>query len=124
MSALQSSDPDPFLESCLVMRRCRPVVAVVLALLLAMMQQAAQLHALEHDSARLHRAHDAGLQVPGDDGVCAICALFAGGTDAAPAQATLGPEPAVEFPLPSRAIVRVAVASPSPYQSRAPPSTL
>jgi len=107
-----------------VLRRYRPIVSVLLALLLVFMQQGAQLHALEHDNARLHRAHDAGMQAPGDDAVCAMCALFAGGAGAAAAEAPTLPAPVADFSPPSRAIALVAIASPSPYQSRAPPSIL
>jgi hypothetical protein len=106
------------------MRRYRPIAAVLLALLLMLMQLGAQLHALEHDNDRLHRAHDAGMQAPTADTACAICALFAGGAHAAAAGTTSHPEAVVEFGLASRAIALIAVASPSPYQSRAPPSIL
>lgn len=105
-------------------RRHRPIIAVLLALLLVMMQQGAQLHALEHDGDRVHRAKDAGLQAPAGDTVCAICALFAGGAHAAASEAATLPASVVDFSPPSRAIPLVAVASPSPYQSRAPPSIL
>ena len=103
-----------------VLRRYRPVVAVLLALLLMFMQ----LHALEHDNVRLHRAHDAGMQAPADDAVCAMCALFAGGANAAAAEASALGASATDFSPPSRAIALVAIASPSPYQSRAPPPIL
>jgi hypothetical protein len=106
------------------MRRYRPIAAVLLALLLMLMQLGAQLHALEHDNDRLHRAHDSGMQAPTADTACAICALFAGGAHAAAAGTTSHPEAVVEFGLASRAIALIAVASPSPYQSRAPPSIL
>ena len=96
----------------------------MLALLLVFMQQGAQLHALEHDNVRLHRAHDAGMQAPADDAVCAMCALFAGGANAAAAEASALGASATDFSPPSRAIALVAIASPSPYQSRAPPPIL
>jgi hypothetical protein len=107
-----------------VTRRFRPVVAVLLALLLVMMQHGALLHALEHDNVRLHRADDAGVQAPIDDAACAICVLFAGGASAAAAHSETLSAPVADFSAPSRAIASVAVASPSPYQSRAPPSIL
>ncbi len=106
------------------MRRYRPIIAVLLALLLVFMQQGAQLHALEHDSGRSHRALDAGLQAPADDAACAICTLFAGGANAAAAEALAQPAPRADFSPPPHAIALIAVASPSPYQSRAPPPTL
>ena len=95
------------------MRRYRPVVAVVLALLLAMMQQAAQLHALEHDNQRLQRPQHTGLQAPVSDEACAMCALFAGGADAAAANSVTPVAPIDRFELPPRAIALAAVASPS-----------
>ena len=88
------------------------------------MQQGAQLHALEHDNDRLHRTHDSGLQAPTADAACAMCALFAGGSHAAAANAASRPGAGVEFGFAGHAIALVAVASPSPYQSRAPPSIL
>ena len=104
--------------------RHNPVVAVLLALLLLLMQQGAQLHALEHDGDRLRRAHDSGMEAPAADTACALCALFAGGAHAAPAAAPSDPPAVVGFGRAPRATALVAVASPSPYQSRAPPSIL
>jgi hypothetical protein len=105
-------------------RHSRPIVAVLLALLLVLMQQGAQLHALGHDYEQLQRRHDTGLQAPTVEVTCAMCALFAGGAHAAAADAARPPEPLVNVSLPQRAPALVAVASPSPYQSRAPPSIL
>jgi TRAP-type C4-dicarboxylate transport system permease large subunit len=102
----------------------RPIVAVLLALLLVLMQQGAQLHALTHDADRLQRSNEMGLQAPCSEVACALCALFAGGADAAAAEVAALPEPAVDHFQPPRAIAFVATAPPSPYQSRAPPSTL
>lgn len=107
-----------------VTRRFRPIVAVLLALLLVLMQQGAQLHALQHDNDWLLRPHDTGLRAPASDASCAICALFAAGADAAAADTALLPAPALDYSRPPRANARVAIASPSPYQSRAPPPTL
>jgi hypothetical protein len=107
-----------------VTRRRRPIIVALLALLLVMMQQGAQLHALEHDNGRLLRSHDVGLQAPASDAACAICALFAGGANAAVADTAPSSAPVENFSLPSHAIALLAVASPAPYQSRAPPSIL
>ena len=104
--------------------RHNPIVAVLLALLLLLMQQGAQLHALEHDGDRLRRAHDSGMEAPAADTACALCALFAGGAHAAPAAAPSDRPAVVEFGLVLRAIALIAFASPSPYHSRAPPLTL
>lgn len=121
---LQSVRQKPFAGFIQVTLRFRPLAAVLLALLLVMMQQGAQLHALEHDSQRMQRPQDTGLQAPVGDVACAMCALFAGGADAAAAD-VIAPSTQIEgFPPPTRAIALVAVASLPPYQSRAPPSTL
>jgi hypothetical protein len=104
--------------------RRNPIVPVLLALLLLLMQQGALLHALEHDGDRLRRAHDSGIEAPTADTACALCALFAGGAHAAPAAAPSHPPAVVEFGRAPRATALVAAASPSPYRSRAPPLTL
>ena len=108
----------------LLVTRHNPIVAVLLALLLLLMQQGAQLHALEHDSDRLRRAHDSGMQAPAADTACAMCALFAGGAHAARRPRPPIPRRSSNSGCAPRAIALVAVASPSPYQSRAPPLTL
>lgn len=107
-----------------VTRRYRPIVAVLLALLLVLMQQGAQLHALEHDSQRMQVPHDTGLQAPVSDVACAMCALFAGGADAAAADVVVPSTQTEDFTPPRRTNSLVAVASLPPYQGRAPPSTL
>jgi hypothetical protein len=122
--ALQSAGRSPAARFLPVTPRRRPIVAILLALLLVMMQQGAQLHALEHDNQRHQRAHETGLQAPVADASCAMCALFAGGTDAAPVDGVGYSPPTEDFSPPPLAITRAAVASPSPYQSRAPPSIL
>ena len=104
--------------------RQRPIVAVLLALLLVLMQQGAQLHALEHDSQRMRGPHDTGLQAPVSDVACAMCALFAGGADAAAADVIAPSTQTEDFTPPPRTNALVAVASLPPYQGRAPPSIL
>jgi hypothetical protein len=122
--ALQSAGRSPAARFLPMTPRRRPLVAILLALALVLMQQGAQLHALDHDNQRLQRPRDAGLQAPVSDGACAMCALFAGGADAAAADAIPPAAPIDHFDPPPRAIALAAVASPSPYQSRAPPPIL
>jgi len=107
-----------------VTRRYRPIVAALLALLLVLMQQGAQLHALEHDSRRMQEPHDTGLQAPVSDVACAMCALFAGGADAAAVDVVAPSTQTEVFTPPPRPNALVAAASLPPYQGRAPPSTL
>ena len=106
------------------MRRHRPIIAIILALLLVLMQQGALLHEIGHDRDRLLHANDTGLQVPVTDGPCALCALFAGGAAAVVSTFALHTPSVADRYVPWQAIAHAAFASPSPYQSRAPPSTL
>ena len=106
------------------MRRRRPILALLLALLLVLMQQGAQLHAIGHDRDRLSRADDTGLQAPVVDASCAMCALFAGGATAVVSDVVSHAVPVVDASVLRYATSSLAVASPSPYQSRAPPPTL
>lgn len=105
-------------------RRYRTATALLLAFLLVAMQQGAQSHALEHVGDWVQRPHDSGLQLPVDDSVCAMCALFAGGAGAAPAGTTAHASPIADFAAPQRHVTSAAVNLPSSYLSRAPPSTL
>jgi hypothetical protein len=108
----------------LVSQRHRTTVALLFALLLVAMQLGAQSHALEHVGDWLHRPHDAGLQLPVDDSVCAMCALFAGGSSAAPAGIAAPIASIADFIAPQRPVTSATVTLPSSYLSRAPPSTL
>ena len=105
-------------------RRYRTAVALLFAFLLVAMQQGAQSHALEHVGDWLKRPHDAGLQLPVDDPVCATCALFAGGAGAAPAGTSAHATPIADFIAPHRPVTSATADLPSSYLSRAPPSTL
>jgi hypothetical protein len=100
-------------------------VAALLGLLLVGMQTEAQLHAIGHVGDWTQRPHDIGLQLPDADDACAICALFAGGANAAPADAAAKTAATADFQAPREPrATSAALASPSPYQSRAPPSVL
>ena len=63
--ALQSAGRSPAARFLPVTPRRRPIVALLLAFTLVLMQQGAQLHALEHDNQRLQRPQDTGLEAPG-----------------------------------------------------------
>ena len=106
------------------MRRHRPVLVVLLALLLVLMQQGAQIHEIGHDRDRLLRADDIGLQTPVDDAPCVMCALFAGGAAAAVSDVVSHTLPVADASVLPHATTSLAVSSPSPYQGRAPPSIL
>lgn len=106
------------------MPRRRPIIAVLLALLLLLMQQGALLHAIGHDRDRLLRADDTGLQAPAVDAPCTMCALFAGGATAIVSDTVSHAVPVVDPPVRRYATSSLAVASASPYQSRAPPPIL
>ncbi len=99
----------------------RRLVASVFAVLLLAMQQEAQWHALGHDRDLLQRPHEQGLQLPLADEVCAICALFAGGSTAATSRAAALPEPVAGHTAPRYAFSSPTAAAPSYYLSRAPP---
>jgi len=100
---------------------------IAIAALLGLLQVGAQIesrrHALGHFGEWLQQPHDAGLQLPADQDACPLCALFAGGADAASADFPIAAHSAADHPvLRERAAPRVTTASPSPYRSRAPPS--
>jgi len=102
-------------------RRRNAAAALLLGLLLVGMQTGAQLHAIGHFGEWMQRPHDLELQLPDDD-ACAICALFAGGANAAPSETAEKATAAADFQAPREPrATSAALASPSPYQSRAPP---
>jgi hypothetical protein len=102
----------------------RRILVRVLAVLLLAMQNEAGWHALTHFGERLKYAHEQVLQLAQGEGPCALCALFAGGTTAAPDDPAL---PSLQ-PEAGRALcgeVGVAAVAPSSfYLSRAPPTLL
>jgi hypothetical protein len=102
----------------------RRLVAFLFAFLLLGMQQEAQVHALEHFGEWLQRPQEQGLQPPTDNTVCAVCALFSGGSSAAPNDTVTPPVPIAAFSTPQPAPSSPAVSAPSFYLSRAPPSPL
>jgi hypothetical protein len=100
------------------------LLALLFSFLLLGMQQGAALHAVAHIGDGLDRPHEQTLLPPADDTSCAICALFAGGSNAIAS----GSADALQF-APASAASQVASSSPalsSPtwYLSRAPPSLL
>ena len=100
-------------------RRCRAVLAVLVSLLLLGMQQEGLRHALTH----FHpAAAERQISQAPTDPPCAECALLAAGSaalthDAPPPAAT-----ASVYVAPPPALVAPALAPPSYYRSRAPPS--
>jgi hypothetical protein len=102
----------------------RRIVAIVLVFLLLGMQQEAQWHALGHVGDALQQPHEQGLRLPQADDVCAICALFAGGSTAATSSTAALPEPAAYHAGPRHAVSSRTAAAPSFYLSRAPPVLL
>lgn len=103
-------------------RRRHAVAVLLLGLLLVGMQTGAQLHAIGHFGEWMQRPHDLGMQLPDDDDGCAICALFAGGANAAHAHAAAETAAGADFQTPREPrTTSAALASPSPYRSRAPP---
>lgn len=106
------------------MRRPPTYRAILAVFLLVAMQQAAQWHALDHLGAWFQRAHEQALHVPTPDGPCEICALFAGGTSAAPNKTTPFPPSEAGFLASAFPDLLLATAAPSSYRIRAPPALL
>ncbi len=100
------------------------IVAMVFSFLLLAMQQEAQWHALMHFGEWMQRPHEQALQLPDDDGPCAICALFAGGASAAPNDSATPPVQVADFTSIQRDSSPWTVDAPSFYLSRAPPLLL
>ena len=107
------------------MQRRPTLRALLTALLLLTMQQAAQWHALDHLGAWFNRGHEQALHVPVSDGPCAVCALFAGGASAVTSEAKPPVPPTeaglIDFGNPGSLH---ATAAPSSYLIRAPPALL
>jgi hypothetical protein len=106
-----------------MIRRHRPLLALLLSLLLVGMQLQGRVHALEHVGEMLGHTSDHSLVLPAPD-ACAMCALFAGGANAIgcdEAEACLAIAADETAPC---ACISFAPAAPSYYSSRAPPSLL
>jgi hypothetical protein len=102
-------------------RMKRSFAVTVLSCLLLFMQQGAAWHSLTHLDDWLQRPHEQGLQLPHEDGSCPLCALFTGGSSAAPNDAVVAPAP-VGGSGPLLADDSTTTASaPSFYLTRAPP---
>jgi hypothetical protein len=86
------------------------------------MHQQAQWHALEHFGEWLNRPHDLGAQLPQADDVCAVCALFAGGSTAATSSSAAVPTSVARQASPRHTPSSRTAEAPSFYLSRAPPS--
>lgn len=100
-----------------------PLLALVFSLLLVGMQFGAQLHALEHLKDSLKHTAQHSLTVPASE-QCAMCALFAGGANAAAGgqdAAFAAPDAGQTFSPPPAS---PAATAPSYYSSRAPPVLL
>jgi hypothetical protein len=105
-------------------RMLRRLLTGALSFFLLFMQVEDVRHALVHLGAQLQRIEHSALENPTAD-TCAECALLAAGSASAPVAA--GPVPLVDaapwLVLPA-APAEPAVAPPSYYRSRAPPSVL
>jgi hypothetical protein len=104
-----------------MIRLHRLLSTLVLSLLLAGMQLGGELHALSHFGEALKQTTDHSLAAPADE-PCPICALFAGGANAAADDVDVGTLAAVVEANPSSAPASIATPAPSYYSSRAPPS--
>jgi hypothetical protein len=100
-------------------RRWRTALAVLLALLLAGMQQEALRHAISHFNLAPVETQ---LSTAPSDAPCATCALFAGGSAALVSSAPFAAAALIGGVYHWPAEVVPAVASPSFYRSRAPPA--
>jgi len=96
---------------------------LLLSLLLVGMQLASSVHAIEHFGEALKQTPDHSLGAQHLE-QCPICALFAGGANAAAGDAEVPTPVAVSQGGPVFAPVSVATRAPSYYSSRAPPSFL
>ena len=101
-------------------RSRHPVVAFVLALLVVGVQYGGELHALEHVGEALRDAQGQFCGAPNDE-VCAICALFAGGANAAAGDADVATLAVGAETKPQFVPASIVAPAPSWYSSRAPP---
>ena len=106
-------------DPAVLSRRWRTALVVLLALLLTGMQQEALRHALSHFNPAPAQAQ---LSTVPSDAPCAACALFAGGSAALVSFAPFPSASVADYVRHSPADVAPAVAAPSYYRSRAPPS--
>ncbi len=106
------------------MRHASLYRVILLSLLLVVMQQAAEWHALDHIGQALQRSHEHALYVPQQDGPCAVCALFAGGASAAPNDSTAPPVALAALAAAAPDVVSPTAPAPSSYLIRAPPALL
>jgi len=97
--------------------------ALLLSLLLVGMQLGSSVHAIEHFGDALKQTSDHSLGTQHLE-QCPICALFAGGSNAAAGDAGAATPVTVSEREPAFASVSVAARAPSYYSSRAPPSLL
>ncbi len=102
----------------------RGILVSTLVFLLLGMQQEAQWHALMHFGEWMQRPHEHTLQLPEDEGPCAICALFAGAAAAAPTDTATAPIHVAHATALSHDVPSTAARAPSFYLSRAPPLRL
>jgi len=102
----------------------RSFAIAILGCLLLFMQEGAARHSLAHFGEWLQRAHEQGLQPPHDEGPCAICALFSGGSTAAPNGTAKQLAPGASTPPVPPADLTTTASAPSFYLSRAPPAFL
>ncbi len=98
----------------------RLVRVITLSLLLVGVQYGGELHALEHVGEALRDAQGQFCGAPNDE-VCAICALFAGGANAAAGDADVVTLAAGAETKPQFVPASIVAPAPSWYSSRAPP---
>jgi hypothetical protein len=100
------------------------ILTWLFAFLLLGMQHGAQLHALSHVAGTLDRPQEQGLQLPADNTPCAVCALFAGGSNALASGGASVPNAAAASAATWATVSSPTVHSPTYYLSRAPPPLL
>jgi hypothetical protein len=93
---------------------------LVLSLLLVGMQLGSELHAIAHVGESLRHTSDYSLIAPVDE-TCAMCALFAGGANAAAGDNDAPTIAVSDETAPRLAPASIATRAPAYYSSRAPP---
>jgi hypothetical protein len=102
----------------------RTFLTVLFSLLLFGMQLEGQRHEVQHLGDRLHRSHEQGLQKSASNLPCLECALLAGGSHAVAGSVPSLPVAMVDSDRIGIRISSPAIAAPSYYLSRAPPTLL
>ncbi|MDQ6916774.1 MAG: hypothetical protein M3023_03030 [Pseudomonadota bacterium] len=102
----------------------RALISIFMLVALAWAQHEMQRHLLQHDTARLQRHHEQGLQNPTSDLPCIECSLLAGATHAVAGSESPLAVSAAGFVRIAVSFVSRTVAASCFYLSRAPPLLL